>query len=81
MALRTEVGDDTFFAILRGWHDRKRGGNATAHAKQVSGKQLDSLFQTWIHNPTRSPTSPNGTTGSVAPTRNPSPPWKISTDT
>ncbi len=81
MALRTEVGDDTFFAILRGWHDRKRGGNATAHAKQVSGKQLDSLFQPGSTTPPGHQPVLTGQPDPSHPPRNPSPPWKISTDT
>jgi aminopeptidase N len=52
-ALRERVGDDAFFAILRGWAASKSGGNGTtpefiAFAEQVSGQQLDDLFDTWL---------------------------------
>jgi aminopeptidase N len=53
-ALRTEVGDDAFFEILRGWACANAGGNVTTaeftnYAEQVSGQQLDTLFDTWIY--------------------------------
>jgi aminopeptidase N len=52
-ALRERVGDDAFFAILRGWAATKSGGNGTtpefiAFAEQVSGQQLDDLFDAWL---------------------------------
>jgi aminopeptidase N len=52
-ALRNEVGDDTFWAIVRGWAAAKSGGNATTDefigfAEQVSGQQLDKLFDIWL---------------------------------
>jgi aminopeptidase N len=52
-ALRNEVGDDAFWAIVRGWAAVKSGGNATtdefiAFAEQVSGQQLDELFEIWL---------------------------------
>jgi aminopeptidase N len=57
-ALREEVGDDAFWAIVRGWYASQRGGNGTteefiAFAEQVSGQQLDDLFQTWLFTPSR----------------------------
>lgn len=57
-ALRNEVGDDTFWAIIRGWAATKSGGNATtpefiAFAEQISGQQLDDLFTTWLFTPTK----------------------------
>ena len=41
------------WAIIRGWAAAKSGGNATtdefiALAEQVSGRQLDELFETWL---------------------------------
>ena len=47
-----------FFAILRSWADQKAGGNATtpefvALAEQVSGMQLDTLFDQWLFTPGR----------------------------
>ncbi|KQW11632.1 M1 family metallopeptidase [Streptomyces sp. Root369] len=55
-ALRTRVGDRAFFLILRAWASGHRGGNGTTAqfqrlAERVSGKDLDSLFQTWLYAP------------------------------
>ena len=52
-ALRTEVGEDTFWQIVRRWAATYSGGNVTteqfiALAEQVSGQQLDDLFDTWL---------------------------------
>jgi aminopeptidase N len=52
-ALRERVGDDAFFAIVRGWAASKSGGNGTtpefiAFAEQVSGQQLDDVFGPWL---------------------------------
>ena len=55
-ALRNEVGDQAFWETIRGWAATKSGGNATseefvAYAEEVSGQQLDELFQTWLYSP------------------------------
>ncbi|GAA3769950.1 M1 family metallopeptidase [Streptomyces coacervatus] len=52
--LRKAVGDRTFFRILRAWATEHRGGHGTtAHfvnlAERTSGKDLNSLFQTWLY--------------------------------
>ena len=52
-ALRAEVGDETFFEILRTWAGAHAGGTVTtamfvAHASSVSGKDLGSLFDAWL---------------------------------
>jgi aminopeptidase N len=52
-ALRNEVGDDDFFQIIRQWAASKSGGNGTtpqfiALAEQISGQQLDDLFDLWL---------------------------------
>ena len=52
-ALRERVGDDAFFAIVRDWASSKSGGNGTtpefiALAEQISGQQLDDLFDAWL---------------------------------
>jgi aminopeptidase N len=65
-ALRNEVGNDTFWAIIRGWAASKSGGNGTtpefiALAEQGSGQQLDELFTTWLFTP-RKPTLPTAST-------------------
>jgi aminopeptidase N len=62
-ALRTEVGDDAFFAILRGWAEQNAGGNVTTaefteYAEQISGQDLAALFDTWIYNPDKPAVEP-----------------------
>jgi aminopeptidase N len=57
-ALRTEVGDAAFWTIMRGWASSKSGGNGTtpefiALAEQVSGEQLDALFNSWLFTPAK----------------------------
>lgn len=53
-ALRLEVGDQTFFNILRTYHDNYKFGNATTEdfittAEEVSGKELSGLFESWLY--------------------------------
>jgi aminopeptidase N len=55
-ALRLNVGDDTFFKILKTYAARYRHGNATtddfiAVSEEISGKQLHPLFDSWLHDP------------------------------
>ncbi|MGW0808278.1 M1 family metallopeptidase [Nonomuraea sp. NPDC002799] len=55
-ALRGEVGDKDFFAIIRAWAKIKQHGNGdtgefVALSEKISGEQLDSLFQTWLFEP------------------------------
>ncbi|MGW1289666.1 M1 family aminopeptidase, partial [Streptomyces sp. NPDC002586] len=57
-ALRNAVGDDAFFAILKGWPKEHAYGNASVadferYAEQVSGKPLASLFGTWLFQPSK----------------------------
>ncbi len=52
-ALRNAVGDEKFFAILKGWPTERKYGNATipqfqAYAERISGKPLGALFNTWL---------------------------------
>ncbi|MGO4749729.1 M1 family peptidase, partial [Streptomyces sp. 2MCAF27] len=52
-ALRNEVGDEDFFAILKGWPTERRYGNGSvrdfeAYAEKVSGRPLGGLFDTWL---------------------------------
>jgi aminopeptidase N len=59
-ALRMTVGDEAFFTILRTWARERAGGNGTtdafvALAEQVSGAQLDQLFQDWLYGTVRPP--------------------------
>jgi aminopeptidase N len=53
-ALRQEVGDDMFFAILETYVTRFTNGNArtadfVAIAEEVSGEDLGSLFDRWLY--------------------------------
>ena len=53
-ALRQEVGDDAFFAILRSFHESYAYSAATtsdfiAVAETVSGQDLDELFDAWLY--------------------------------
>lgn len=55
-ALRQEIGDDRFFALLKEWAVRYRHGNATtddfiALAEEVSGEDLGSFFAAWLYTP------------------------------
>ncbi|MEU1274874.1 M1 family metallopeptidase [Streptomyces sp. NPDC005799] len=57
-ALRNAVGDDAFFAILKGWPQEHAYGNASvadfeAYAERVSGKSLGALFDTWLFQPSK----------------------------
>ena len=57
-ALRDQVGDDAFWTIVRQWAATHSGGNVTtdefiALAEQVSGQQLDDLFDTWLFTDTK----------------------------
>lgn len=53
VALRREVGDDTFFKIMQEYYRRNAFGRATtsdfeAVAEEVSGQQLDAFFVPWF---------------------------------
>jgi aminopeptidase N len=55
--LRETIGDDAFFQVLRTWVDTHRHGAAStadfiALAEEISGQQLDDLFQAWLYAPT-----------------------------
>ena len=55
-ALREQVGDAAFFEILRDYYDRYSYQVAypqdfMAIAEQVSGQELDALYQEWIESP------------------------------
>ncbi|WP_435271262.1 M1 family metallopeptidase [Streptomyces sp. 1222.5] len=57
-ALRDEIGDDAFFAVLKGWPKEHAYGNASVadfrrYAEQVSGKPLSALFDTWLFEPSK----------------------------
>jgi aminopeptidase N len=59
-ALRRQLGDATFFRVLRGWVSAHRGGNASwpqfeRYASNVSGQDLGGFFQAWFHSSTQPP--------------------------
>lgn len=61
-ALRNEVGDEDFFAILKGWPTERRYGNGSVrdfetYAEKVSGHSLGGLFDTWLFT-TSKPSAP-----------------------
>ncbi|MFD7351334.1 M1 family metallopeptidase [Streptomyces sp. NPDC059876] len=68
-ALRTRVGDDTFFRILRTWFAEQKTDEAattagfTAHAERVAGSGLDDVFRPWIYGTERPAVGPNGRLG------------------
>ena len=76
-ALRNEVGDDTFWAIVRGWAASKSGGNGTteqfiALAERIAGRQLDQVFDTWLFTAGKpAPSAVSGSGGAAAPLTQP----------
>ena len=62
-ALQEMIGDGLFFTLMKKWPTEKKFGNATsaefeAMAEQVSGQDLDALFDTWLHTPGKPATAP-----------------------
>jgi aminopeptidase N len=56
--LRLEIGDEAFFALVKKWTTLHKGGTGTTGqfitlAEEVSGKQLDDFFTTWLFTPSR----------------------------
>ncbi len=75
-ALRQEIGDRTFFRLLKEWASRNAGKNVSteqfiALAESLSGKQLDGLFAEWFGpgRPASLPPPDNGEEGGAAATR------------
>ena len=57
-ALRLAIGDDAFYRLLQTWMREEGGGHVTVEAfirtaEEVSGRQLDDLFQTWLYTPSK----------------------------
>jgi aminopeptidase N len=57
-ALRNQIGDASFFQVLRTWTTGKSGGTGTtaefiALAESISGQPLGPLFQTWLFTPAK----------------------------
>ncbi|MEC3975303.1 M1 family metallopeptidase [Amycolatopsis sp. H20-H5] len=70
-ALRTAVGDDSFFKILQTWQATKKGKTGVipefiALAEKVSGKPLYDLFQTWLYTSGKPAVGPNGPAAAAA---------------
>ena len=62
-ALRREIGDDAFFALLQRWVAENDGMSRTtedftALASEVAGRDLSAFFATWLDAPTLPPTYP-----------------------
>jgi len=56
--LRQVVGDTAFFQVLQEWAATRAGEAVTTAefvelAEQVSGRDLDDLFQAWLYTPER----------------------------
>jgi len=70
-ALRTAVGDNAFFEILRTWVAEQKGGDARigdfiAVAEKISGKRLQDLFNTWLFTTGKPAVGPNGASALAA---------------
>ncbi|WP_216364234.1 M1 family metallopeptidase [Subtercola boreus] len=57
-ALRTTVGDEAFFRILKGWAAENAGHSVTtaqfiAYAEKVSGQDLARFFDAWLYSPSK----------------------------
>jgi aminopeptidase N len=68
-ALRNEVGDDDFWEIVREWASSQSGGHGTtpefiALAEEISGQELDELFDIWLFTGEKPP--PSAVTGPAA---------------
>ena len=59
-ALRAEIGDDAFFRTLHEYVSRHAGGNVSTTdfvevAENISGRDLDALFDAWLYGDTTPP--------------------------
>ena len=59
-ALRSTIGDDAFFRVLRTWVARHGGGNATTDdfvrlTNEIAGRDLTSFFDQWLRSTTVPP--------------------------
>jgi aminopeptidase N len=59
-ALRRQIGDAAFDAVLKGWVQRHSGGNASwrefeSYVTEVSGQRLDGFFDAWFRGTQRPP--------------------------
>lgn len=63
-ALRRQIGNDAFFALLRAWVTRNQYANVStadfvALAEEISGQSLAEFFQTWLYSPVVPPLPAN----------------------
>ncbi|MFJ3905304.1 M1 family metallopeptidase [Streptomyces sp. NPDC090025] len=77
-ALRDEVGDEKFFAVLKGWPKRYAYGNAKVgdfvkYAEKVTGKPLAELFDTWLYQPVKPAALPDPAASKAASAKAASP--------
>ncbi|KIF77779.1 peptidase [Streptomyces sp. 150FB] len=69
-ALRNKIGDEDFFAILKGWPTEHAYGNASvsdfvSYAERISGEPLADFFDTWLYQPSK-PASPAAAGAGIA---------------
>ncbi len=69
-ALRNEVGDAAFWTILASWIEQNAFATGTtgrfiALAEQVSGQQLDGLFDLWLFTPSKPPATAVTPSGAI----------------
>ncbi|WP_431041371.1 M1 family metallopeptidase [Streptomyces sp. P1-3] len=69
-ALRNEIGDKAFFALLKDWPTANRYGNGSvqdfvAFAEKATGKELSALFDTWLFTPSK-PAAPAARQAAIA---------------
>jgi aminopeptidase N len=65
-ALRNEIGDDAFWQLVLQWGASQSSGHGTtpefiALAEQISGQQLDALFDTWLFTAEKPPAAASAT--------------------
>ncbi|MGW1074688.1 M1 family metallopeptidase [Streptomyces sp. NPDC002537] len=71
-ALRNQVGDKTFFTLLKQWPAENKYGNASVQdfvkfAERISGKPLAKFFDTWLYSTSKPVTPPSGLTKADRP--------------
>ncbi|RLK54175.1 M1 family metallopeptidase [Actinokineospora cianjurensis] len=76
-ALRSQVGDEKFFQILKTWQATKKGGTGrieefTALAERIApNRPVRQLLKVWLYTPGKPFAGPNGPTARVAATAEP----------
>ncbi|WP_101524067.1 M1 family metallopeptidase [Nocardioides houyundeii] len=67
-ALRTRVGDEVFWRLLRTWLESRKNGNGTSEdfealAAQLSGQDLTGFFTAWLRSPQKPAATPENGLG------------------